>query len=294
MTREVHGNSAGKRLVVFGCGYVGGEVARQAVARGMRVTALTRNAAKAASLQAAGIETVVADLAGPDWQAKVGNADFVLNAVSSGGGGLDGYRRSYLEGMASVVAWAQAGRALGPIVYTSSTSVYPQDGGASVDETAAVTPRDDRAAVLIETERRLLDGWPSARVLRLAGIYGPARVNLVEQVRMGEVSGRPEPHLNLVHRDDIAAAVWAAWTAPAGGDRVFNVVDDAPTPKGEVVAWLAEKLGVPPPRFTGAPAAGRRTVTPDRIIRNARLKAALGWAPQFPSFRAGYEKLLSR
>ena len=51
-----HGNFSGKRLVVFGCGYVGGAVAREARERGMRVTALTRNAAKAIPLREAGIE----------------------------------------------------------------------------------------------------------------------------------------------------------------------------------------------------------------------------------------------
>lgn len=78
----------------------------------------------------------------------------------------------------------------------------------------------------------------------------------------------------------------------AGG--VFNVADDGAATKGEVVAWLAARLGVPSPRFTGAPAAGRRAVTPDRVIANARIKAALGWRPRFPDFRAGYENILSR
>jgi nucleoside-diphosphate-sugar epimerase len=38
----------------------------------------------------------------------------------------------------------------------------------------------------------------------------------------------------------------------------------------------------------------RSEVTPDRVIVNARAKAVLGWAPQFPTFREGYENLLSR
>ena len=53
----------GKRLVIFGAGYVGGELARQAVAAGMRVTTLTRNDEKARAFSADGIEAVVADLA---------------------------------------------------------------------------------------------------------------------------------------------------------------------------------------------------------------------------------------
>jgi len=41
------------------------------------------------------------------------------------------------------------------------------------------------------------------------------------------------------------------------------------------------------------PAGGRRAVTPDRIILNTALKAATGWRPVCPTFREGYEKILS-
>ena len=77
----------------------------------------------------------------------------------------------------------------------------------------------------------------------------------------------------------------------AGG--VFNTVDDYPTPKEVVVSWLAEQLGVPTPRFTGEPHPGRNAVTPDRVIVNRALKAAVGWAPRYPTFREGYGTLLS-
>lgn len=285
--------------MIFGCGYVGGAVARQAVARGMNVTALTRNQATAAALRAAGVRDVVeADLASAAWHGRIaGGAEFALNSVSSGGGGIDGYRRSYVDGMKSIVRWAEARGGVGTLVYTSSTSVYPQDGGATVDETAPTDGVGERGDVLLAAERVLREAAPEAvrrwMILRLAGIYGPGRMHLVEQVRAGAVAGRGAHRLNLVHRDDICAAVWAALAAPVGSD-VFNVADDGAAPKAEVTAWLAGKLGVAAPVFTGLPAGGRRAVTPDRVIANAKAKRALGWRPAFASFREGYENSLSR
>jgi len=297
MSPDAHGNFAGKHLVILGCGYIGGEVARQAVGRGLRVTALTRNEEKAAGLRAAGIAAVVADLAGDAWHAQVGPADFALNCVSSGGGGVEAYRRSYLAGMKSVLAWAVRHGPVDTLVYTSSTSVYPQGGGVLIDESAPVAGRDERTALLVDTEGLLRMSPGAARcrvVLRLAGIYGPGRTHLLQQVRAGEVSGAATHHLNLIHRDDACAAIWAAFAAPATmTDGLFNVADDGVATKGEIAAWLAEQLGVPRPRFTGEPAGGRAP-SPDRIIVNDRLKAALGWRPGFPSFREGYAKLLSR
>jgi len=295
MSAVADGIYLGKRLVIFGCGYVGAEVARQALARGMKVAALTRNEATAATLRGEGVEAVVADLAGHDWHGRIGGgADFVLNCVSSGGGGLESYARSYFHGMESVLAWMTAAGGAGTLVYTSSTSVYPQGGGAMVDETAATDRTDGRARILMETEE-LLTAARRWFVLRLAGIYGPGRSYLLEQVRTGEVSGRGEHRLNLAHREDIASAVWAAFGAPPTvANEVFNVADDGAAPKSEVAAWLAARLGVPPPRFSGEPVAGGRRVTPDRIIVNAKIKSVLGWRPRYPTFREGYENLLSR
>jgi len=297
MSGFAHGNFAGKRLIVFGCGYVGGAVAREAVARGMRVTALTRNPATAAEMHRVGVDVVVAELASETWHADVvGDAEYVLNAVSSGGGGVEGYRRSYLDGMKSIVAWAAARPGNGTIVYTSSTSVYPQDGGVVVDEEASTVGVGERGGILREAEHVLLGagGFERRFVLRLAGIYGPGRRHLVEQVRNGEVAGRGEHRLNLVHRDDVCGAIWAAWGAgPEVDGGIFNVADDGAAPKAEVVAWLARRVDVKEPRFTGEPAGGRRTVTPDRVISNAKAKRVLGWTPRYPSFREGYENVFA-
>jgi nucleoside-diphosphate-sugar epimerase len=288
----------GRHLVIFGCGYVGTAFALAALARGARVSALTRNPVGAAALRAKGIETVVGDLAGDEWHGRfAGGADIALNCVSGGGGGVEGYRHSYLAGMESILAWASRYSPLESLVYTSSTSVYPQDGGVTVDETAPTSPANERAAVLQATEETLRLAPTSAIrrsfVLRLAGIYGPERVHLVDQVRAGEVSGVPDSHLNLIHRDDIVSAVLGCFGAPAGlAGGTFNVVDDAPARKREVVDWLASKLGLPAPSFTGLPAGGRRTVTPDRVILNHRLKGTIPWQPRFPSFREGYSAIL--
>ena len=297
-TGNEHGQGArSAHLVIFGAGYVGGEVARQAVARGLRVTALTRNAEKARALADAGVAVIVDDLAADTWHARLTDgADFVLNCVSSGGGGPAGYRHSYVEGMKSVLAWASR-VPVGTLVYTSSTSVYPQDGGARVDEDASVDASRAEGSPLVEAEDTLL-GWSGGArrfVLRLAGIYGPGRHYLVDQLRdgSGEVAGRGDHRLNLIHRDDIAGAIQAAFDAPAdvaGG--VFNVADDGAATKAEVAAFLAAKLGLPAPRFTGEPAQGRRRVTPDRVIANDKIKRVLGWRPRYPSFREGYAAIL--
>ncbi len=297
MSDLTHRFFAGKRLLVAGCGYVGGAVARTAVERGMKVIALTRNPHKAKALSADGIFAVVADLADEGWHARVpGTVDYVVNAVSSGGGGVEGYRQSYVEGMRSLLRWA-AGSEVKTMVYTSSTSVYPQDGGVEVDESAEVGGvGDERTALLVEAESLLRKSSPATRayVLRLAGIYGPGRHHVLDQVRVGgALPGVGTHRLNLIHRDDAAGAIWAALGAPKGvPGGTYNVADDGPVAKETLAAWLAKQLGLPTPKFDPALPSRRRRSVPDRVIVNARLKRDLGWQPRYPDYRAGYADIL--
>jgi nucleoside-diphosphate-sugar epimerase len=210
-------------------------VALAAIQRGVSVLALTRNPETAAQHEAQGIQTVVADLAGNEWHKRVvGRFDFGVNCVSSGGGGIDGYRRSYVDGMGSIAAWAAKGARVGTFVYTSSTSVYAQTNGARVGEGDVVGGGGERAELLLQAEsiiRRQHGGFGRWFILRLAGLYGPERPVLVEQVRSGRVNGEGSRHLNLIHRDDAASAVWALLTArPEVANQIYNAADDGAAP----------------------------------------------------------------
>ena len=290
---------SGKHIVIFGCGYVGSHFAGLALERGARVTALTRNPAVAERLGRVGVRTIIADLAEHTWHDSLPEgADFVLDCVGSGGTGLDGYRRSYVQGMSSILSWARGCGAVGTISFTSSTSVYPQGDGARVDEDSPSVGASERGQILLEAENALRESKGACRrwfVLRLTGIYGPARHSLLDQVRLGEVSGRGEQRLNLAHRDDVCAAIWATFEAPGTiANETLNVTGDFASKKIEIAGWLANRLGVPPPRFTGASGGGRAAITPDRTVANDKIRRVLGWRPQFPTFREGYENILSR
>jgi len=307
------------RLFILGCGYLGQHVAREALRRGMRVTALTRNDSQAAALRAAGLDVIVADLASDDWHALAPReVDCVLNCVSARSDKQvdTGQRaraqkkglRPYVDGMRSLTSWARKAARVGTVVYTSSTGVYPQGGGALVDEDSPTAPPDSdtRAGILTAAEQILQRDCPPAPsrwfILRLAGLYGPGRSHLLDQVlgNSATLAGPVSQRLNLVHVEDAAAAIWAAFAAPAAlANRIYNVADDAPAPKREVLAWLAAQVGVPLPDFDNAVLSfsaalpARRRVVPDRIISNARLKHELGWQPRYPDYRAGYAKMLS-
>jgi nucleoside-diphosphate-sugar epimerase len=288
-------------VIIFGCGYVGTALAQALIERGVRVGALTRNAERAESLRQAGVpEVVVADLDSTDWQhALKENYASVVNCVSSAGGGLDGYRKSYVAGQQRILDWAET-QQIRAYLYTSSTSVYAQDGGTVVDEEADTSRVPPTGQVLLESEQLVeshgnrFDAW---YVFRLAGIYGPDRHFLLNQLKegRGSIPGRGDYHMNMIHRDDIVSALLAGLkgTAPSG---VYNIADDEAAPKETVLHYLAGRLGRPMPEFDPSnipPRLKRRGGRmPDRIVSNRKARAQLSWEPTYPSYKDGYASLL--
>ncbi|MGH8019765.1 MAG: NAD-dependent epimerase/dehydratase family protein [Opitutaceae bacterium] len=292
--------------MIFGCGYVGSAVARAALARGWRIVALTRNAGRVAALREAGVHAVQGDLASNDWHARVPRETrYVLDSVSSAGGGVPGYWESYVEGTKSILRWA-AGGVPATLVYTSSTSVYSAADGSIVDESSAVGG-SETSAPLLEAEKLVRGAREFRRsfILRLAGIYGPVRHHLLDQLVAGAelLPGTGGHRLNLAHRDDIVSAILACFDAPESlAGSTFNVCGDVVSSKQELASWLARRLGRPAALFAHdegirgpAPglARGRSGPAPDRHVSNARIRARLGWRPQYADFRQGYEQIFA-
>jgi nucleoside-diphosphate-sugar epimerase len=94
--------------------------------------------------------------------------------------------------------------------------------------------------------------------------------------------------VNQVHRDDIASAIlFLARSRDVNPPRIFNVVDDTPAPRTEILQWLSSRLGLPlSDSPSSAPTKGRGS---NKRVSNAKLRA-LGWAPAYPNYREGFER----
>lgn len=297
-----------RKIIIFGCGYVGREVAARAVQAGHEVWIHSRNADSLAAVKQVPLQQhIVADLHSDGWHGKLsGDWDLAINLVSSAGGGLDGYRTSYIEGNRSIRRWA-AGRGVNRFIYSSATSVYPQSDGGWVTEedVPEMNNLSANGCILREAECEILESpaFDESIILRLGGIYGPGRHLYLNSLldERSELPGDGKAYLNLIYLQDIGDAIMRLIEHPAPlGDRIFNLVDDEPAPKQAIVDWLAARIGKPSLRFNpdlaGQRGARRKSSSgmPNRRISNARIKQALAWTPQYPSFREGYTDILSR
>jgi nucleoside-diphosphate-sugar epimerase len=97
------------RVLIVGCGYVGTALAQRLVEMGHQVCGVRRDPAAAADLKAVGIQPVIVDITRSEDLAKVpASFDWVVNTVSSSGGGLEEYQKVYFEGTKNLLAWLQS------------------------------------------------------------------------------------------------------------------------------------------------------------------------------------------
>lgn len=273
------------RILIAGCGYVGQATADLFHAAGWSVEGWTVSKESAATLSAKPYPIRQVDISDRDQVAgRRGTFDAVVHCASSRGGGVDFYRRVYLNGTRSLLD-----RFIGTkMLFTSSTSVYAQRDGSWVTEESKSEPVRETGRVLLETEKVVLDR--DGIVARLAGIYGPGRSALLSKFLAGTAIVDPENDrfVNQVHRDDIASAIFLLLTRDPQPDGIYNIADDEPMLRSACYRWLAQRLNRPLPLVGKLTGQHKRGDTNKRVS-NAKVRG-LGWTQQYPTFADAMEK----
>lgn len=276
-------------LLIAGCGDVGTRLGVRLAAEGWQVHGLRRSVAQlpGAILPVAG--DLSADPCPPAWPS--GQLDYLVYCAAATEHDEAGYRAAYVDGLRRVLGWlAQQGQRPRRLLFVSSSGVYGQQLGEWVDEESPAEAGSYSGRIMREAEQLALQSGLPASLVRLTGLYGPGREWLLGQVRQGyRVASEPPLYGNRIHVDDAAGLLAYLLQADARGvalDDCYIGVDDQPAPLHEVVAWLREQLGV---SHWSEQSTVRRSGS--KRCSNARARA-LGWAPQYPSFREGYSAIL--
>jgi nucleoside-diphosphate-sugar epimerase len=268
-----------QRVLIAGCGYVGTATARLFAEAGWDVTGWVRSAQIPRRAGYRELSLGLVDITSLEAvRTNAFAADVVVHCASSGS---DSYRRVYRDGVANLVTCFPDAR----VIFTSSTSVYAQQDDSLVTEDSPAEPPSEDARTLREAEEIVLAH--GGIVLRLAGIYGAGRSYLLRSVING-VAIETDRIANQIHRDDVASAIFFLGRYPnVNPPRIFNVVDDTPTQRREILDWLSKRLNLPMPPST---APGKEGGGPARKrVSNSKLRG-LGWAPAYPSYREGFDQ----
>jgi nucleoside-diphosphate-sugar epimerase len=303
-------------LFVFGLGYSGLAAARHFGARGWAVGGTVRSEAAAAALRAAGVDAHAFDAsAGAPLGAAAAAALRAARAVLSTAP-PDGSLDDPVAAAARAVLAAAATTERPPWVgYISSTSVYGGHAGAWVGEAAAPRAPQGKALARLRAEAVWRGLAPAAHVFRCGGIYGPRRSALeaaaaeaTAAVAGGAAAALPskarrgrQRHTARIHVLDICRALEASIHAPRPG-AIYNLADDDPAPRRAAVAFAAALLAGAAPAAAAAAAGAEAEAAAagafldsagldEKRVSNALVKAELGLALAFPSYREGLAAL---
>ncbi len=269
--------------LIAGCGDVGTRLARRLVPRGERVLGLRRSV----GALPAGVEPVVADLGDPASLARLPRGITRLVYLPAPDARTpQAYRRVYVEGLDALLDRLVPATLERALLVTSS-AVYGEHAGAWVDEDTPPAPLGFNGTILLEAEALWRARLPGQPMLRLAGLYGPGRARVLDELRAGRAMAPRDPpfYVNRLQVDDAAAALDHLLSLPEPAP-LYLGCDDMPLPQFELYAALARRLGVPDPG-EGAPPAG----IGNKRLSNARLRAS-GFAPVWTDARRGYAALI--
>lgn len=273
-----------KKLLIIGCGYVGKAVAQFYQKQNWEVTGWVRSEASAKTLKSLRIQPYLGNAANRDsWQALPRDFDLAIYCAAAGRqGGAETYREVYLQGITCAAQYLSYQT---PLIFTSSTSVYPQSRGEWVTETSLAEPITDTGKILRAAENIVLAR--KGTVLRLAGIYGPGRQQMVDRLKTyletnEKVENRWINHIFLY--DIVTALVLLSEKKELG---VYNGCDNLPVTLYEVLAWLCQKIGKPLPAWINS----TEKILTHKRVSNAKLRE-MGWLPAYPTYQEGYAQLL--
>jgi nucleoside-diphosphate-sugar epimerase len=274
-----------ERVLLAGCGDLGLRVAQRLLARGDEVWALRR---RPPISDDGGIHWLRGDLTRPETLRGLPPGITQLVYLPTPDRRDEAaYRSTFVHGLRYLLA-ALGTATLCRVLFVSSTAVYGEHGGDWVDESTAPAPMGFNGEVLLEAEQWLAAQGIPTTVLRLAGLYGPGRLQLVDRLRAGQARvPRGTPHwANRIHIDDAAAAIvhLLRLTNPLP---LYLGVDSTPMSLDILYDALTRLIGVDPAQDGPAPAG-----IGSKRLSNALLRAS-GFVPIWPDAREGYAALLS-
>jgi nucleoside-diphosphate-sugar epimerase len=273
-----------ERVLIAGYGDLGRRVAVRLLARGDQVYALRRHPA---AQEGSPVHWVGADLTDArslrDLPAGITQVVYTPTPDTRDEAA---YRRTFVDGLRHLIE-ALNRQSLQRVLFVSSSAVYGEHGGAWVDEDTAPAPPGFNGDVLLQAEAWLSVQPIRSVVLRLAGLYGPGRTHVIDQLRAGtaRVPRQVQHWANRIHVEDAAAAV-VHLLGIEEPQNLYLGVDDTPLPLDMLYDHLAALIHAPVAAAGAAPPG-----VGSKRLSNARLRAS-GFRFQWPDSRAGYAQLL--
>lgn len=285
--------------LIAGCGDLGLNVAKRLMSNNTSVIGLRRHPAASNPAKNDLFQWLAADLLDTESLFSLSNLaqdiTQVVYCVTPDQRTPEQYRATYVQGLQNLTAalgsddlgFVKSGHNIRRWVFVSSTAVYGASSDEWVDENTPTLPDGFNGKFLLEAEQFLHQRHQNSVALRLSGIYGPGRNQIVQRIQQGLATAPIEPphYSNRIHIDDAARAIEHVLSLP-NPDSVYVVTDLLPLPMHTLYNHIAEQLGAPPVPI-GPPPAGMSS----KRLSSKRLVDS-GFTHLWPDARIGNDAML--
>jgi nucleoside-diphosphate-sugar epimerase len=242
-----------KVLVTGATGFVGSHLVEALLRRGEEVTALVRSPQKAHRLAQLGVRQVAGDLRHPGAVAEAVKEQDVIYHVA----GLIAARSSRefyqanREATAALVRQAEAVPSPPRFVLVSSLAAAgPAAPGQPLTGAEPPRPVTEYGRSKLAGEEVVRASGLDWRIIRPPMVYGPRDVEIFRIFRLAArgivpLFGDGSQELSAIYGPDLAEALVAAATAPAGARRAFYACHPEVFTSRQLVLAVAEALGRP-------------------------------------------------
>lgn len=275
-------------ILIIGCGDIGCLLGSELARQGHKVFGLRRNIDELPDC----IQPIQADLIHelPELPA---NIDYVFYMASAGKYKDSAYYQAYVLGLKHTLA-ALKNQSIKRLFFISSTSVFGQSDGETVNESCPTSDSNFSTRRILEGEKLAQESELATTVVRFGGIYGPGRTHLIDLVRAGKAHCMEDVWSNRIHSDDcvglLSHLLTQNETDPSSLEPLYIGVDDEPSLSCDLYSWLAEQLCAPEVEYI-EPSENARLMRSNKRLSNAKIKAS-GYQFKYPSYREGYLPLL--
>ena len=214
----------------------------------------------------------------------VASIDWVYVLLSPKQSGVEAYQHIYLDSVQPIVT-ALKFHPVKRIVVVSSTRVYGQNAGESVDDETEIYPNDVQGEILHQMEQVYLAAYPEqCTIIRPSGIYGASVARMHKMA--ASMTSYPNLHWsNRIHIEDLSRFL-AQMIHVEHPDSSYILTNNQPRLLHEVLQWFQQQMGVPILKVESDRVTGKKLYA-TRIEK-------MGFELQYPDCFQDYLELMNK